>query len=312
MQSGGALNLSAGNIITNGTDAFAGTLNVLGFTGGTAELTSYTSYTGGFQTVTGLTSGYQLYYGTGQLDIIAAVSGPTAWLFAASGSWNDTAKWSNNTAPNGSGQTAIVGAATNAPLTINLDNPQTLGTLVFTNTASSAAGYTLSAGSAGSLTLDNAGSTAQIVVNGGSHGIAAPVYLTNSTLEVSASNSGMVAISGGVSDFGAGASLTLDGDGTGELVLSSTNTFGGPGATATVSSGTLVLTSSEALADETSLTVGDASLFGGIQPAEGAAVAAGSSAPAGVELVPVPEPSTLALVIAGVAPLAFYRRRKKG
>jgi hypothetical protein len=182
-----------------------------------------------------------------------------------------------------------------------------LGALTFTNTTSNAAGYTLAAGTAGSLTLDNTGSTANIVVNGGSHGITAPLYLSNGTLEVSASNSGVLAISGIVSDFGAGASLQLDGDGTGQLVLSGTNTLGGVGATASVSSGTLVLANNEALADGTSLNVGDASAFGTVLPAGSA-----ESALPTLAISPVPEPGTTALLAAGaIVLLIFPRRRSK-
>jgi hypothetical protein len=176
--------------------------------------------------------------------------------------------------------------------------------LTFTNTASNAAGYTLSAGSAGSLTLDNTGSIAEIVVNGGSHGISAPLYLTNGTLEVTAGSSSVLTISGSLSDFGAGASLTLDGDGTGQLVLSGTNTLGGPAAAANVSSGTLVLMTNQAVADGTSLTVGDASAFSTVFPANSTETSASTLA-----ISPVPEPGTIALLGLGLCSAAICRRR---
>jgi autotransporter-associated beta strand protein len=301
----GSLNLAASNLITStGNDAFGGTLNILGFTSGTAELMSYTGHTGTFTTVTGLTPAYQLLYSANQLDIISA--GPPTWAVATSGSWTDGSKWTSNVAPSGSGQTAIVGAATSTPVTITLDNPQTLGTLEFTNSSSNAAGYTLASGSAGSLTLENTGSSSLITVTGGSHGISAPLFISNNTLEVSASSSGILTISGSVSDFGAGASLKFDGDGTGELVISGTNNFGGPTATATVSAGTLVLNNSEALADGTNLTIGDALAFSGIQAASSTEAAAPSLA-----ISPVPEPGTLALFGAGAVMLAVFRKRRK-
>ena len=65
-------------------------------------------------------------------------------------------------------------------LTITLNSPRTLGALTFTNTQSNTAGYILAPGVAGSLTLDNSGSTAQIVVSGGSNSISAPIMLAGS------------------------------------------------------------------------------------------------------------------------------------
>jgi hypothetical protein len=260
--------------------------------------------------VFGLPSGDTLAYNSGVLDIVTAYSGPPIWQYATSGSWTDNTKWAGGI-PSSSGATAIVGAVTTMPVTITLDSPQTLGTLEFTNTPSSAAGYTLDAGTSGSLTLDNTDSTAHIAVNGGSHEIAAPLYVSNGTLEVTAGSGGALTISGSISDFGAGASLLLNGDGTGELILSGANNLGGTGGTATVSSGTLVLNNGEALADGTSLTVGDASFFaGGTQPAGGALSAAGTPLVA-AQLSPVPEPGTLVLAMAVVVAGYTYRRRRR-
>ena len=312
MGGGATLNLSVNNLLTSsGTAGFAGTLNISGDTGA-AILMTYSSELGQFNiaNVTGLAPGYVLAYAATDLAIIA--NGPPTWQFATSGSWNDATKWSNSAPPSAVGAAAIVGAATSVALNITLDTPQTLGTLTFTNTASSAVGYTLAAGTAatGSLTLANTGSMAsQIVVNGGSHGISAPVYLVGGDLAVSASNNGVLTISGSISQD-ATRNLTLNGDGTGELILSGTNNLGGSGGTATVASGTLVLNDIGALADGTSLTIGDATMFGGIQPA-GASSATGA-API-VSLTTVPEPGTLALLAAIAGSAAFYyqsRRRR--
>ena len=82
----------------------------------------------------------------------------------------------------------MVGAATTASWTITLDSPHTLGALTFANSASNTVGYTLAAGTSGSLTLDNSTSAAQIIVTGGSHGIASSVAITlNSNLVVTPS-----------------------------------------------------------------------------------------------------------------------------
>ena len=270
MGSLGGLNLGYGNLITSaGVDDFAGTLNVSGSSIHLGTLMTYSGRTGTFSTVTGLPNIYTLLYGSTNLQIV--LSGPSMWQAGSNGSWNTGANWTSGTSPSGVGVTAIVGTATNSSVNISLDTPQTFGTLILTNSGNPSAGYSLDSGTAGtgSLTLDNSGAAAQIVVNVGTHAITAPVYLVGGDLAVSASNSGILTISGSVSQDQT-RNLTLNGDGTGELVLSGTNNLGGTGGTATVSSGTLVLDSSEALADGTSLIVGDASFFAGVQPVGGA------------------------------------------
>ena len=76
------------------------------------------------------------------------------WTAAVSGSWTDASKWSSTPAvPGGAGQTVVLNAASTAPLTVTLDGPQTVGTLVFGNSTGSTTGYTLSAGSAARVDL---------------------------------------------------------------------------------------------------------------------------------------------------------------
>ena len=91
-------------------------------------------------------------------------------------------------------------------------------------------GYTLTAGSGGSLILSSTGSTALITVTDGNHGISAPVQIAGGNLLIAESNSGVLGISGNISDDLGQRSLTLAGDGTGELILSGTNnTYGSRG-----------------------------------------------------------------------------------
>jgi autotransporter-associated beta strand protein len=95
---------------------------------------------------------------------------------------------------------------------------------------------------------------------------------------------------------GAGGSLTLEG---GSLTLSGTNTYTGG---TTVAGGELIVTNSEAIADGTSLTVGDPSLF------------ATAVLPTPVSLskvTPLPEPTTLALLSIGLLLLLSRRRRSR-
>ena len=75
------------------------------------------------------------------------------WSMAASGSWNNLSNWANwpgngivNSPPFGAGVQVAINAATTTPLSITLDSPQTVGTLIFGNSASNTAGYTLAAG----------------------------------------------------------------------------------------------------------------------------------------------------------------------
>lgn len=88
-------------------------------------------------------------------------------------------------------------------------------------------------------------------------------------------------------------------NGPGELILTGTNNYTGM---TTVESGTLVLNNNEAIADGASLIVGNPSLFASVIPAS--APVAAESAP-----VPVPEPSTLALLAVGALAAARVRNR---
>ena len=105
--------------------------------------------------------------------------------------------------------------------------------------------------------------------------------------------------SGSILD-GANVTVGLVMGGGGTQVLSGTNTY--TGGTTVNNNGTLIVTNPEAIADGTSLTVGNASFFPPAPvvpaPAAGAAVAS------------VPEPGTLALVAAaGLAVAALARKR---
>ena len=218
---------------------------------------------------------------------------------AASGSWNNLSNWANwpgngivNSPPFGAGVQVAINAATTTPLSITLDSPQTVGTLIFGNSASNTAGYTLAAGSAGTLTLTNLSAGTQILVTGGSNAIAANTILADN-LWITPSAGTTLEISGNVSQSSAAESLTLCGPGT--LVLSGSNTYTGG---TIVSAGTLEIDNPEALAPGSSLIVGEcaASLFG--DASQGLAI----SLP--VDLVstaasPVPEPGTWTLLILG-------------
>ena len=77
-----------------------------------------------------------------------------------------------------------------------------------------------------------------MAVTGGAKQITSAVEIAGGGLAVLLSNSGVLQIPGNVSDDNGAESLTLAGDGSGQLVLSGTNTYGGG---TVVESGTLVV-----------------------------------------------------------------------
>jgi autotransporter-associated beta strand protein len=132
--------------------------------------------------------------------------------------------------------------------------------------------------------------------------------IAGGNLAVSASSNGLLTISGNIlDDSNSGSipanarSLTLtSADGTGELILSGTNSYAGG---TFVESGTLVLTNNEALAAGSSLTIGDASAFSAGPTGAGSDTGAISSRldqplAASPSITPVPEPGTLVLLLA--------------
>jgi autotransporter-associated beta strand protein len=169
----------------------------------------------------GTTYSYTPGFGTVPNNFVVAAVG---WTGTAGGSWNNASNWSTGASPNGVGLAAVVGAGTATPVNITLDTPQTLGSLTLMNTAGNAAGYTLSAGGAGSLTMSNSGLAAQINVLSGSHAIAANVILPGS-LAIAADLGSTLNISGAISGPG-----SLSESGSGELILAGSNGFTG-GAT---------------------------------------------------------------------------------
>ena len=103
-----------------------------------------------------------------------------------------------------------------------------------------------------------------------------------------------------------GRSLTLEGDGSGRLILSGSNDYGGG---TDVAAGTLIVTSNTALTDGTSLTVG----AGGTFIFDPSAVAATVVSTQDIHVVAaVPEPGTLVLLAAGLVPEPRRHMEEKG
>ncbi len=161
------------------------------------------------------------------------------------------------------------------------------------------------------------GSGSQVLT--GSNTYTGATIIDGGTLQLGTGQAGLdgsIARTSGVSDLGAlvfdlagrqTAAYAIGGlgelvkTGGGALVLSGTNSFTGG---TVVAAGTLVLENKEALADGSSLIVGNASYF--MPPLTPAQASAQSTA-----VTPVPEPDTLALAAAGAAVAAAYIWRRK-
>jgi fibronectin-binding autotransporter adhesin len=307
----GILSLSIGNPLTSsGAAEFlpGSTLNISGSIVGLPELlmTCLTSFNGTFSNVnyngTSL-PGTDLSYSSGSLELVSTYSTgmpPASWV-AGSGHWSSGSNWSSNTAPNGAGQPAVFNQSSSGGLTITLDVPVILGMLQF---ASSTTNYTLSAQGATGLTFSNSG-TSWVTLLSGTHSIGSPVYITGGNLDISASNKSLLNIRGNIADDLGSRSLILSGDGSGQFVLSGANSYGG---STIVDAGTLIIDSAASLPDGSSLTVGQgaSSLFA---PAarQGAGYAAIPSVlPAPSSLLPVPEPGSLAYLLAALLSGVIY------
>ena len=243
----------------------------------------------------------------GYLDLVVAtavVSSGGSWNFDGNGSWADSSKWSPTAVP--SSGTLTFGGVPNQPtnpITVTLDGNQSADGLVFNVSGS---GYTLAQGTGGALRLGTAG-PGSIAVLSGTHTISAPIVLGGG-LAVNATAGGVLDLSGSVSEAAPrSGSIVLDG---GELILSGTGSY--TGGTTVNSGGVLCLTSSTGIADGTNLTVAGGGTFI-FDPAVIAAPAAGTAAAMAVPAGAVPEPGTLALLLAALAVgIGITWRRKKG
>lgn len=230
----------------NSASAFAnpGTFNILQFAGSVQGAGASSLSVGNPET------GFAYAFGTSGNNVtltITATGVVANWLPTVGGSWSTGTNWSTNpTVPNAVGASARFLAALAAPSTVTLDGGKTVGGLSFASNN----GYTIAAGSGGSLTFSNTGSTAaQLNSTVGSHTISAGVQLTsNLTAQIQAGST--VTISGAV---GGAGRITMEDPGT--LVLSNAaNSYAG---------GTTVNAGVVQFAAVGSLGSGDVTLSGG-------------------------------------------------
>ncbi len=215
------------------------------------------------------------------------------------GNWSVQGNWQNGALPVANGS-ATFGNSVGSSATVTLDVPVSLSALTFNSTAA----YTLSG--TNSLTLGSGG-VAMATVTSGTHNISAPVVLAGS-LAVNTTDGAALFLSGSVSEAMPGSgSISLSGDGA--LILSGTSSYTGG---TTVNSGTLYLANSTALPAESNLTVDAGGTFIFDPSVTWAAVSGQTLAASSAGVAAVPEPCTLALLLAGLAVFGVWRRRKTG
>jgi autotransporter-associated beta strand protein len=156
--------------------------------------------------------------------------------------WTDARNWSTNPKyPQNPGDAAIFPTGTGLPSPVVLNASESVGGASFSNPAS----YTISG--ANTLTLDNNGGGASLVVSAGAaNAIQTPISL-NDNLTTSVGGGDSLALTGNISSTGA-QTLTMTGLGTN--ILGGVNTYGPGSGTVgtTLSAGTLQVGNSGALA----------------------------------------------------------------
>lgn len=202
-------------------------------TAGTYNLISYAGGIGGSGvsalSVANPQPGFGYTFGTagGFVTLTIAPSGIVRdWVVNGGGSWADSANW-NGTFPDGTGATANFHTALTAPATVTLDGNRTVAAITF---LSGNHGYTIAAGSGGSLILNGGSGNGAILNGAGSHTISAPVALSTATTVDTQAADDHIILSGIVS-----GSAPLSKVGPGTLELLAANTFSG---TLTLSGGT--------------------------------------------------------------------------
>ena len=194
----------------------------------TYDLFQYSSITGGSNSVVSDLSvgvnnaAFNYSFGTanvGGIDYVqltAVQQHITAnWNTNGSSNWSGSSNWTGNVPPHSPGDAADFGTVITSPATVTLDEPVSLGQLIFGNTNS----YTISG--TNTLTMSTTGASS-ITDSFGVHTIAVPVSLAIVTLATVTNPTDVLTISGNISGSGL---LTVSG-GNGTLILSGSNTYG--------------------------------------------------------------------------------------
>ncbi|HUU09491.1 MAG TPA: hypothetical protein VM431_03010 [Phycisphaerae bacterium] len=155
-------------------------------------------------------------YAGGALVIAGLIllAGPPAWatdsvwVLDGNGSWTEPTHWSPKVPPDGPGDWALLDINLSQPITITLDAPITLGTLLLADWNNM--GMTLAPGTGGTLTFDGGGNDAEIV-GFGRHEIQAPVTLAESLWLNNTDEGGLALALGGRVAGGVGCDLVVEG-----------------------------------------------------------------------------------------------------
>jgi hypothetical protein len=293
--------------------------------GGNTYQKLYSGYTddGGHLNATGQQRIALGWYATAAAVVSEIPNGSGAWRFDMSGNASVRGNWTGGV-PNGPDHTATFGPVITGPRTVTLDQPMTLGHLVFDSDNP----YTV--GGANVLTLQTTGAdgTIQVVRSGvGGHYISVPIRLEN-PLDIDTAAGAQLAVTGVLNNAG-GKAITKTGPGV--LTISGPQTHG-PGALLNVLDGAVYLNSDAGTsAANLSVFVTDAELyFGSNQHLDTLSIGDGGEVVfAGAHVVMLqhlvmggidfgattltPEPATLALVsLGGLGILVRHQRRKAG
>ena len=293
--------------------------------GNTYRLISFSSdsglTTGDFSLlpINGSVAGYSLALANtgsaGELDLVVgsavSFSGSAAWTSSGGSLWSNGNNWSDGNGLHGvpglTGSTAHDVATlsnSSAVAMINLTGEDPNLRTLNLNLSLSGSGYTLTGGS---LTFDAGPTgTAAVIVGSGTHSIASVITLASST-SIAPAAGAQLTLAGNISDGANGPRPLVLAD-AGTLILSGTdNTYSGG---TIVGAGELIANNSGAIQDGSSLVVGAGGMFIFDPTATGTPVAATcSNGPS--QISPVPEPGTIALLLAALASAAIYRRFRR-
>ena len=182
----------------------------------------------------------------------APSAGPN-WTTAVSGSWSKGGNWTGSV-PNAVVAEAVINASTTVPLTITVDTPATLGSLLLGNAGAAATGYTLSGTGGNTLTLNNSGNGATIMVTNGTHAVDLPVTLNDN---VTVDDYGSLTLGGAIAKGGRRAKgITMSG--SGNLALGNSNTYSG----ITLISGGTVTLAHRLAAQNSTVNIGQSGALG--------------------------------------------------
>ena len=192
----------------------------------------------------------------GQATLNIMVAEAATWLNPAGGSWADAANWLGGAIGSGAAVTADFSSLDlSADATVTMDGARTLGNLWFGDSAPSH-NWTLTAGSAGPLTLDNGASQPLIAVNNSITTIAAVLAGSNGFAK---SGSGTLVL-GAINSYTGATSIN---DGTLQLDLSArASGISNLGAFISAASATLDIHSGANAGVDTSGLDGNASFTG--------------------------------------------------